>query len=734
MPFHPPSHSLVPLLLTQSRKHHRHRHSLDYNRPFNLSPSSHHPTDGSDSQDQQNNIETDLDNTVDVSDSDQPESSSPQTESEEESSLEDLNDPQDHEQEPVQHEHEYNDDNESDSQVDSDSDSDSSSLSLNNYTGEDAPSAIKPSLDELRQASTDRLALAWKDIFDRYENREPDAPDDEIDLLTGEIIVDHGVLREQQVPSLFGTMTKLGLDLKEPLEEERIRLRRRVWRKNKALLKRQGANKNSHHDKNPDKEGRSDHGGTSSSSLSSASPPRHDPPRNHRRYQQGPDETYGGEDFDNLLFSPPPKNRSSSDNTPPKVPIRSSPTRRKNERPSSRENVEFKIWDKKDQTIIGSPSGYEIDQDEDNDSDDDQSEYGEYYKADRSEHARDNITRTPRRSTGRPTATDTRPFTRESSSERYASTSSKTASSRRSSWFDPDDIDDHRGFHPPSHGAIKRSPSPTPSPLRTNEISIESAAILHRSTNLRSRMAPRTAALADSLFSKRTPTPSLIQSSSSPSPSLQTSVTTPPPPPPSRSFSPFATTIPSSSRRPSTTTTTTASTTIFSTVLPASTKRKHSTVFDDDVDMYPVTSSSSQWHSHDPQNPFLDQPYSHTRDDSDDEIVSAEHGKDPNPVDPFASSSTGFNDRYDHSENRACKNRRSASTQYTSTSGHDGSSSGTSALVARCCSPDSAYERTFASYSCLGSCSRFGTYSGPCGDSNQIVDTYFNNSGAINFV
>ncbi|KAF9178077.1 hypothetical protein BGZ51_008116 [Haplosporangium sp. Z 767] len=88
----------------------------------------------------------------------------------------------------------------------------------------------------LRNESVQRLAAAWNDIFERY-GKEPSElpPDDEIDLGTGELIVDNGVLRSQGV-TLFGALTSLGKELKEPLKLERRRHRARIHRVMRARI------------------------------------------------------------------------------------------------------------------------------------------------------------------------------------------------------------------------------------------------------------------------------------------------------------------------------------------------------------------------------------------------------------------------------------------------------------------------------------------------------------------
>ncbi|KAG0324753.1 hypothetical protein BGZ99_001474 [Dissophora globulifera] len=79
-------------------------------------------------------------------------------------------------------------------------------------------------LDELRATSLGRLAQAWMDIFERYGKDVAELPpDDEIDLRTGQLIVDNGVLRGQP-KTLFGSLTSLGKELKKPLRQERQHL------------------------------------------------------------------------------------------------------------------------------------------------------------------------------------------------------------------------------------------------------------------------------------------------------------------------------------------------------------------------------------------------------------------------------------------------------------------------------------------------------------------------------
>ncbi|KAK3820234.1 MAG: hypothetical protein J3Q66DRAFT_336627 [Benniella sp.] len=72
---------------------------------------------------------------------------------------------------------------------------------------------------DLREASLDRLAQAWLDICIRYGKDAADLPpDDEVDLATGQIIVDNGFLRSRST-ALFGTLTWLGEDHEESLSE-----------------------------------------------------------------------------------------------------------------------------------------------------------------------------------------------------------------------------------------------------------------------------------------------------------------------------------------------------------------------------------------------------------------------------------------------------------------------------------------------------------------------------------
>ncbi|KAF9113088.1 hypothetical protein BGX27_002244 [Mortierella sp. AM989] len=80
-------------------------------------------------------------------------------------------------------------------------------------------------LNKLRQESLERLSQAWLDIFERYGKDVSELPpDDEIDLATGELLVDNGVLRSRS-KAIFGTLTKLGHELKQPLADEREKMR-----------------------------------------------------------------------------------------------------------------------------------------------------------------------------------------------------------------------------------------------------------------------------------------------------------------------------------------------------------------------------------------------------------------------------------------------------------------------------------------------------------------------------
>ncbi|KAG0221119.1 hypothetical protein BGX31_010176 [Mortierella sp. GBA43] len=71
------------------------------------------------------------------------------------------------------------------------------------------------SISELREGSIDRLAQAWLDICIRYGRDVEDLPpDDEIDLATGEVIVDNGFLKSRP-HTPFGTLTWLSAGPRE---------------------------------------------------------------------------------------------------------------------------------------------------------------------------------------------------------------------------------------------------------------------------------------------------------------------------------------------------------------------------------------------------------------------------------------------------------------------------------------------------------------------------------------
>ncbi|KAF9349697.1 hypothetical protein BGX34_001640 [Mortierella sp. NVP85] len=109
--------------------------------------------------------------------------------------------------------------------VDANSDSDGNNDSVDDggtpdqedEAGDFEPTTSSKTLMDLREASLDRLAQAWLDICIRYGKDAADLPpDDEVDLATGQIIVDNGFLRSRST-ALFGTLTWLGEDHEESL-------------------------------------------------------------------------------------------------------------------------------------------------------------------------------------------------------------------------------------------------------------------------------------------------------------------------------------------------------------------------------------------------------------------------------------------------------------------------------------------------------------------------------------
>ncbi|KAF9953556.1 hypothetical protein BGZ72_005339 [Mortierella alpina] len=171
---------------------------------------------------------------------------------------------------------------------DSESESDGSDTSqtLDDPIASDIRPRPTVPLHTLREESVQRLANAWLDIFTRYGKETSELPpDDEIDLRTGELIVDNGVLASQS-RTLFGTLTKLGQELKGPLEEEQRNMRRRM-RKAAQRAETQLRNQRANEDK--------------AAWMKKASGIRKSRGR-HSVTKEEP--TYGGDDFDNLLYIP----------------------------------------------------------------------------------------------------------------------------------------------------------------------------------------------------------------------------------------------------------------------------------------------------------------------------------------------------------------------------------------------------------------------------------------------
>ncbi|KAG0199704.1 hypothetical protein BGX28_007076 [Mortierella sp. GBA30] len=249
----------------------------------------------------------------------------------------------------LRHWHEFDDDDDDESGFEPDSESDGSDTSL---TLDDHPitNGISPDpsvpLHVLREQSTQRLAQAWLDIFERY-GKEPSElpPDDEIDLATGELIVDNGVLRSHS-QTLFGTLTKLGEDIKRPLKQERLRMRRKIHAITNAAS----------HLKS----------GSRGRRIGSAEekmwikPVSNKARKNHMKGEI----TYGGDDFDNLLYIPTPSSAAFSDNSNASQP------QQKEMEPQETEDRSCAVVEQEHNTHVPEPEGdnsedvYDDDQDE----------------------------------------------------------------------------------------------------------------------------------------------------------------------------------------------------------------------------------------------------------------------------------------------------------------------------------------------------------------------------------
>ncbi|KAF9944525.1 hypothetical protein BGZ70_004569, partial [Mortierella alpina] len=177
----------------------------------------------------------------------------------------------------------------------SESDGSDTSQTLDDPIASDIRPRPTVPLHTLREESVQRLASAWLDIFTRYGKDTSELPpDDEIDLRTGELIVDNGVLASQS-RTLFGTLTKLGQELKGPLEEEQRNIRRRM---RKAAQRAEIQLK--HPSANEDKARMKNRNGFNITSRGRDAVAKDEP-------------TYGGDDFDNLLYIPTPAATSPQD-------------------------------------------------------------------------------------------------------------------------------------------------------------------------------------------------------------------------------------------------------------------------------------------------------------------------------------------------------------------------------------------------------------------------------------
>ncbi|KAF9573623.1 hypothetical protein EC968_008260 [Mortierella alpina] len=174
------------------------------------------------------------------------------------------------------------------SESESESDGSDTSQTLDDPIASDLRPRPTVPLHTLREESVQRLANAWLDIFTRYGKETSELPpDDEIDLRTGELIVDNGVLASQS-RTLFGTLTKLGQELKGPLEEEQRNMRRRMRKAAKKKAEIQLRSQRTNEDKAKLKNTNGIH-------------------KSHGRDSTIEEElTYGGDDFDNLLYIPTP--------------------------------------------------------------------------------------------------------------------------------------------------------------------------------------------------------------------------------------------------------------------------------------------------------------------------------------------------------------------------------------------------------------------------------------------
>ncbi|CAO3571925.1 unnamed protein product [Mortierella alpina] len=293
----PRSSSLVPLLLLQEKGQHRkqqqrwpHSQSSPSHSSASASDDDHDHDHNHDEEEDQNPVDatngfwTESDDpTSDKEDSDAEADSSDQEEEEEEE--ETLSGPKDLSKTL---------DPGSGFESKSESDGSDTSQTLDDPIASDIRPRPTVPLHTLREESVQRLANAWLDIFTRYGKETSELPpDDEIDLRTGELIVDNGVLASQS-RTLFGTLTKLGQELKGPLEEEQRNMRRRMRKaaqRAEIQLRRQSASEDkasiqSRYSFNNKRHGRS--------SVTQEEP------------------TYGGDDFDNLLYIPTPAVTSSS--------------------------------------------------------------------------------------------------------------------------------------------------------------------------------------------------------------------------------------------------------------------------------------------------------------------------------------------------------------------------------------------------------------------------------------
>ncbi|KAF9930382.1 hypothetical protein BGZ67_005848 [Mortierella alpina] len=292
----PRSSSLVPLLLLQEKG--QQRKQQRWHRPQQSPAHSSASVSEDDDDDNENNdtvgaingfwTESEASSTRSLPHSDKEDSDAEEGFSEQE---ETLSGPKDSKLDPG-----------SGFESESESDGSDTSQTLDDPIASDIRPRPTVPLHTLREESVQRLANAWLDIFTRYGKETSELPpDDEIDLRTGELIVDNGVLASQS-RTLFGTLTKLGQELKGPLEEEQHNMRRRMRKaaqRTEIQLRKQRANE---------------------------SKARMNPQHNGIRKSRGRNSvikeelTYGGDDFDNLLYIPTPAatTSSSQDLSPPR--------------------------------------------------------------------------------------------------------------------------------------------------------------------------------------------------------------------------------------------------------------------------------------------------------------------------------------------------------------------------------------------------------------------------------